>query len=97
MATVSVTVVKADYLGEVWEDQGNLPAECYNPSGDSCDWYRQCFEKRFPCQHTSYPYAIGFAEHYCEKYGKMYSKFLQMVKRGLMLCASAYRSNWCLY
>ena len=53
----------------------DLPNKCYNPSGNTCDWYRQCFEKQFPCKHTSYPYAIGFAEHYCEEYNKMYNKF----------------------
>ena len=75
VATVSAAVIQADYFGKVLAGQGNLPAECYNPSGDSCEWYRQCFEKRFPCQHTSHPYAIGFAEHYCGKYSEMYNKF----------------------
>ena len=54
---VYVAVIQADLLS----DEG-LPADCYNPSGSTCDWYRQCFEKKIPCQHTSYPYAVGFAE-----------------------------------
>ena len=75
VATVSAAVVQKDFSWKIFADQGNLPAKCYNPSGDTCDWYSQCFEKRFPCQHTSHSYAIDFAEHYCEKYGKMYNKF----------------------
>ena len=70
-------VIQPDFL----EDQDNLPAECYNPTGQSCDWYRQCFEKLLPCEASSYPYAIGFAQHYCEEYGKMYNKFSSDGKR----------------
>ena len=67
---VYVAVIQADLLS----DEGLL-ADCYNPSGSTCDWYRQCFERKIPCQHTSYPYAVGFAEHYCKEYGKVYKKF----------------------
>ena len=30
-----------------------LPPECYSPSGDSCDWYRNCLERKYPCEATS--------------------------------------------
>ena len=31
----------------------SLPSKCYSPSGDSCDWYRNCLEKKYPCEDTS--------------------------------------------
>ena len=31
----------------------SLPADCYSPSGDSCDWYRNCLEKKYACEATS--------------------------------------------
>ncbi|XP_078357857.1 uncharacterized protein LOC144642697 [Oculina patagonica] len=52
-----------------------LPSECHNPSGDSCDWYRNCLEKKYPCEATSNPYAIKYAEKFCKLYGKRYSSF----------------------
>ena len=81
VAAVSGAVIQADRFGKVFADQGSLPAKCYNPSGNTCDWYRQCFERHFPCQHGSYSYAIGFAEHYCEKYDKMYNTFSSKGKK----------------
>ena len=45
-----------------------LPPECYSPRGDNCDWYRDCLEVRYPCQHTPDGYAIEFAEKFCKLY-----------------------------
>ena len=53
----------------------SLPAECYSPAGDSCDWYRNCLEKKYPCEHTSNAYAIRYAEKFCMLYDKRYSSF----------------------
>ncbi|KAJ7383120.1 hypothetical protein OS493_030651 [Desmophyllum pertusum] len=36
----------------------SLPPECYRPSGDSCDWYRNCLEKKYHCEASSNDYAI---------------------------------------
>lgn len=52
-----------------------LPSQCYSPSGDSCDWYRNCLEKKYPCEATSNAYAIRYAETFCKLYGKRYSLF----------------------
>lgn len=52
-----------------------LPSECYSPSGDSCDWYRNCLEKKYPCEATSNAYAIRYAEKFCKLYDKRYSVF----------------------
>ena len=53
----------------------SLPPACYSPSGDSCDWYRNCLEKKYPCEDTSNAYAIRYAEKFCNLYGSRYSKF----------------------
>ena len=52
-----------------------LPASCYSPAGDSCDWYRNCLEKKYPCEATTNAYAITFAEKFCKLYNDHYSKF----------------------
>ena len=52
-----------------------LPTSCYSPSGDSCDWYRNCLEKKYPCEATTSAYAITFAEKFCNLYNDHYSKF----------------------
>lgn len=53
----------------------SLPLECYSPSGDSCDWYRNCLERRYPCEDTSNAYSIKYAEKFCRLYGDRYSLF----------------------
>ena len=52
-----------------------LPPGCYSPSGDSCDWYRNCLEKKYPCEDTSNAYAIRYAERFCRLYNERYSSF----------------------
>lgn len=53
----------------------SLPQQCYSPSGTSCGWYRNCLEKRYPCEATSNGYAIRYAEKFCKLYGDRYSLF----------------------
>ncbi|KAJ7388475.1 hypothetical protein OS493_037385 [Desmophyllum pertusum] len=55
----------------------SLPSECYSPCGDSCDWYRNCLEKKYPCEATSNAYAIRYAETFCKLYDKRFSSFSQ--------------------
>lgn len=52
-----------------------LPPGCYSPSGHSCDWYRNCLEKKYPCEDTSNAYAIRYAERFCKLYDERYSSF----------------------
>ena len=52
-----------------------LPPECYSPSGDSCYWYRNCLERKYPCEATSSQYAIKYAEHFCKLYDENFGKF----------------------
>ena len=71
--------------GDVWKDcsctsQGptpteSLPSWCYSPAGDSCKWYRECLERKHPCEDTSNAYAIRYAEKFCNLYGDNYNKF----------------------
>ena len=53
----------------------HLPPDCYSPAGDSCDWYRNCLEKKYPCEDTSNAYAIRYAEKFCRLYSKRYFLF----------------------
>lgn len=52
-----------------------LPSECYSPPGDSCNWYRNCLERKYPCEATSNGYAIKYAEHFCKLYDENFAKF----------------------
>lgn len=45
-----------------------LPPDCFSPSGKDCYWYRNCLEKRYPCEATSNAYAIKYAEKFCNMY-----------------------------
>ena len=42
-------------------DIGRLQPQCYSPPGDTCDWYADCLEVRYPCRGTDDGYAIEFA------------------------------------
>lgn len=53
----------------------SLPPECYSPSGDSCDWYRNCLEKKYPCEATSNAYSIRYAEKFCSLFEKRRATF----------------------
>ena len=58
-------------------------------------------KKRHPCDSSSYPYALTFAEHFCEVYGKHYSWFTRDGQRWVdgvrkclqvcILCASQFQ------
>ena len=52
-----------------------LPSKCYIPPGDSCYWYRNCLERKYPCEFTSNGYAIKYAEHFCKLDDKNFAKF----------------------
>lgn len=52
-----------------------LPRGCNSPSGDSCDWYGNCLERKYPCENDSNAYAIRFAERFCRLYDERYSSF----------------------
>ena len=53
----------------------SLPPECYSPPGDSCDWYRSCLEKKYPCEASSNAYAITYAEKFCRMFEERRAKF----------------------
>lgn len=45
-----------------------LPVECKFPSGNSCNWYQNCLERKYHCEDTSNAYAIRYAEKFCLLY-----------------------------
>ncbi|XP_053373756.1 uncharacterized protein LOC123532498 [Mercenaria mercenaria] len=53
----------------------SVPDWCFSPSGDNCDWYRECLEKRYPCKAQGNSYALDFAEKFCKLYDDHYSSF----------------------
>lgn len=53
----------------------SLPPECYNPDGTSCEWYKNCLEKKYPCQGDPDDYAMKYATNYCNRYTENYKNF----------------------
>ncbi|XP_066934276.1 uncharacterized protein [Clytia hemisphaerica] len=51
-----------------------LPSWCYSPSGDSCNWYRDCLHKYQDCSNTNAFYAIEYGEHFCQAYDESRSR-----------------------
>ncbi|XP_025087840.1 uncharacterized protein LOC112560293 [Pomacea canaliculata] len=49
--------------------------ECYSPSGEGCNWYSNCLEKKFPCASGSDDYGIAYAEKFCNAYYNNYNTF----------------------
>ncbi|KXJ11698.1 uncharacterized protein LOC110243318 [Exaiptasia diaphana] len=43
---------------------------CLSPSGESCNWYRDCLEKKKSCQDTTNGYAIRYSERFCKMYDR---------------------------
>ncbi|CAF0743796.1 unnamed protein product [Adineta steineri] len=52
-----------------------LPPACYRPDGTNCEWYKDCLEKKYPCQDQPADYAMKYATKYCELYTKNYNDF----------------------
>ncbi|XP_031555157.1 uncharacterized protein LOC116292059 [Actinia tenebrosa] len=52
-----------------------LPPQCFKPSGSSCDWYRDCLDKKYPCEASGYPYALAYADKFCKLYDTRKSLF----------------------
>ena len=50
------------------------PQECYSPAGDSCYWYRNCFEKRILCKPSGNAYVIRYAERFCRVFEEQKAK-----------------------
>ncbi|XP_045174254.2 uncharacterized protein LOC123535605 [Mercenaria mercenaria] len=52
-----------------------IPDWCFSPSGTECSWYRDCLEKRYPCEEQGSSYALDYAEKFCNLYQIHYSEF----------------------
>lgn len=53
----------------------DLDQQCYSPSGDNCNWYRECLERRYACEGTEHCYAIEFGEKLCNIFSEgLYSE-----------------------
>ncbi|RIA91582.1 hypothetical protein C1645_675274, partial [Glomus cerebriforme] len=49
------------------------PINCNNPPLNSCNFYKDCLEKKFNCGTNGYPMRYGFAN--CEKFSKAINRF----------------------
>jgi len=67
----------------LWMTQVNslveIPSHCYDPPGQTCQWYPECLEKRHPCPKQNY--AMKYAHHFCSKFGDQYKKFTSRGKQ----------------
>ena len=52
----------------------SLPQQCYSPAGDSCYWYRNCFEEKQFCKPPSNAYVIRYAERFCRVFEEQKAK-----------------------
>ena len=52
----------------------SLPLQCYNPSGNSCYWYRNCFEEKHFCKPPANAYVIRYAERFCRVFEEQKAK-----------------------
>ena len=52
-----------------------LDPECFSPSGDDCNWYRDCLEERYQCEATGDGYAIEYAKKFCDLFMEGSSDF----------------------
>ena len=52
----------------------SLPQQCYSPTGNSCYWYRNCFEKKHFCKPPSNAYVIRYAERFCRVFEEQKAK-----------------------
>ena len=59
------------------------PPFCLSPSGDDCNWYKDCLEATYPCSGTDASYAVDFGEKYCRLYNNNYDLLSQMGQRWL--------------
>lgn len=75
-------VCSCDPEKEITPRDSKVPVKCYIPSGADCSWYRECLEKRIPCEDSQhYKYALTYAEKYCKLYEDRYSGFSQNGKK----------------
>ena len=61
--------------GDTIPPSDTLAPECFSPSGDDCNWYRDCLEAVYPCEGTEDGYAIEFAKKFCDLYTERLGEF----------------------
>ncbi|XP_060559139.1 uncharacterized protein LOC132719395 [Ruditapes philippinarum] len=59
----------------------SIPDWCFSPTGSDCSWYKDCLEKRYPCQDEDNSDAMDYAENFCNLYHDHHRKFYTMVQQ----------------
>ena len=49
------------------------PPFCQSPTGNDCNWYKDCLEATYPCSGTDVSYAVDFGDKYCRLYSDNYA------------------------
>lgn len=52
----------------------SVPQQCYSPAGNSCYWYRNCFERKHFCKPSFNGYVIRYAERFCRVFEEQKAK-----------------------
>jgi len=50
------------------KDSSTLSDSCYSPTGEKCNWYTTCLEKKYPCLNEKANYLIEFSKYLCDMY-----------------------------
>ena len=72
-----------------------LSPGCYSPSGDDCDRFRNCLERKYPCDYSSTAYALKFAKMFCAMYKEHANKYSHQAQNWMIVRASAFWSLLC--
>jgi len=72
---LSLVLVLATQTRQSSSTLPTIPNWCYSPDGKECNWYRECLEKRHPCECTKHAYALTYAYYFCNLYKKTSSGF----------------------
>ena len=73
----------------------HLPQSCSSPSGDSCNWYSDCFEKDYSCQDTTNAYAVRYAGRFARCMKGKEPCSMRKDKNGWMLPVGVCKLIWC--
>ena len=49
--------------------------DCYNPTGESCEWYSDCLQSAYPTCTGASNYALNYGKYFCDRYNQRWDKF----------------------
>ena len=70
----------------------SLPAKCYSPCGDSCNWYGNCLEQKYLCEATTNVYMLRYPEKFFKLNDYRYTLFSAEMGR---CCSQVSKAGCC--